>query len=104
MSSLRIFLHDYAGHPPQVQVSRELARRGHTVLYAYAAMAETPRGNLDRRPCDPPSFNIVGVEINGVFRKHSYFKRQLQEIEYGRAAVRVACPRRPPDFVTNRNS
>jgi colanic acid biosynthesis glycosyl transferase WcaI len=88
--SLRIFLHDYTGHPPQVHVSRELARRGHRVLYAYAAMAETPRGNLARQPTDPPGFDIVGVGINGVFRKHSYFKRQLQEIEYGRTAARVA--------------
>jgi len=89
-SSLRIFLHDYTGHPPQVHVSRELARRGHTVLYAYAGMIETPRGNLTRQPDDPPGLDIVGVEIGGIFRKHSYFKRQLQEIEYGHAVARIA--------------
>jgi glycosyltransferase involved in cell wall biosynthesis len=88
--SLRIFLHDYTGHPPQVHVSRELARRGHTVLYAYAAMVETPRGNLARQPNDPPGFDIVGVGVGSVFHKHSYFKRQLQEIAYGRAVARVA--------------
>src|SRR5215470_3436863 len=89
-SPLRIFLHDYTGHPPQVHVSRELARRGHTVLYAYAAMAETPRGNLARQPTDPPGLDIVGLGIDGVFQKHSYFKRQLQEIEYGRAVASAA--------------
>jgi glycosyltransferase involved in cell wall biosynthesis len=89
-SSLRIFLHDYTGHPPQVHVGRELARRGHTVLYAYAAMIETPRGNLDHQPGDPPGLDIVGVGIGSVFRKHSYFKRQLQEIKYGFAVARVA--------------
>jgi glycosyltransferase involved in cell wall biosynthesis len=83
-------LHDYTGHPPQVHVGRELARRGHTVLYAYAAMIQTPRGNLDRQPGDPPGLNIVGVGIRGVFRKHAYFKRQLQEIYYGYAVARVA--------------
>jgi colanic acid biosynthesis glycosyl transferase WcaI len=89
-SSLKIFLHDYTGHPPQVHVSRELARRGHTVMYAYADMIETPRGNLARLPSDPPGLDIVGVEIGGIFRKHSYFKRQLQEIEYGHAVARIA--------------
>ena len=89
-SSLRIFLHDYTGHPPQVHVSRELARRGHKVLYAYAGMIETPRGNLARQSSDPPGLDIVAVEIGGIFRKHSYFKRQLQEIEYGHAVARIA--------------
>src|SRR5437016_2035199 len=88
-ASLRIFLHDYTGHPPQVHIARELARRGHTVLYAYAAMIETPRGNLARRPDDPPGLDIVGIGINSAFQKHSYFKRQLQEIAYGRAALRL---------------
>jgi glycosyltransferase involved in cell wall biosynthesis len=98
-SSLRIFLHDYTGHPPQVHVSRELARRGHTVLYAYAAMAETPRGNLARQSSDPAGLDIVGVEIGGVFRKHSYLKRQLQEIEYGHAVARVAAAFAPDIIV-----
>jgi colanic acid biosynthesis glycosyl transferase WcaI len=88
-ASLRIFLHDYTGHPPQVHIARELARRGHRVLYAYAAMIETPRGNLARRPDDPPGLDIVGIGINRAFQKHSYFKRQLQEIAYGRAAMRL---------------
>jgi colanic acid biosynthesis glycosyl transferase WcaI len=88
-ASLRIFLHDYTGHPPQVHVSRELARRGHRVLYVYANMIETPRGNLARQLDDPPGLDIVGVGIGSVFQKHSYFKRQLQEIKYGHAGARV---------------
>jgi glycosyltransferase involved in cell wall biosynthesis len=72
-----------------VHVGRELARRGHTVLYAYAIMIETPRGNLARQPDDPPGLEIVGVGIDSAFRKHSYFKRQFQEIKYGRAVARI---------------
>jgi glycosyltransferase involved in cell wall biosynthesis len=59
-------------------------------LYAYAGMIETPRGNLARHPSDPPGLDIVAVEIGGIFHKHSYFKRQLQEIEYGHAVARIA--------------
>ena len=83
-------MHDYAGHPPQVHVSRELARRGHTVLHAYATMSETPRGKLARQQSDPPGFAVVGVGIDGSFHKHSYFRRQVAEIEYGYALARVA--------------
>src|SRR5580704_10956038 len=89
-SPLRIFLHDYTGHPPQVHVSRELARRGHTVLHAYATMFQTPRGNLARQVGDPPDFDVLGVGIGDVFHKHSYLKRQIQEIKYGRAVARAA--------------
>jgi colanic acid biosynthesis glycosyl transferase WcaI len=102
-SFLRIFLHDYTGHPPQVHVSRELARRGHTVLHAYATMFQTPRGNLARQRDDPPGFDILGVGIDGVFQKHSYFRRQLQEINYGRALARVAAAF-APDIVIASNT
>jgi hypothetical protein len=102
-SSLRIFLHDYAGHPPQVHVSRELARRGHTVLHAYATMSETPRGKLARQQGDPPGFEVIGVGIDGAFHKHSYFKRQLAEIEYGYALARVAAAF-APDIVIASNT
>jgi colanic acid biosynthesis glycosyl transferase WcaI len=89
-SPLRIFLHDYPGHPPQVHVSRELARRGHTVRHAYAAMVQTPRGNLLRQPDDPPGFDTVSIEIGGAVQKYSYVKRQFQELAYGRALARAA--------------
>jgi colanic acid biosynthesis glycosyl transferase WcaI len=102
-SSLRIFIHDYTGHPPQVHVSRELARRGHTVLHTYAAMFETPRGNLARQPEDPPGFDVVGVAIDGAFHKHSYFRRQLQEVNYGRTLARVAAAF-APDIVIASNT
>jgi colanic acid biosynthesis glycosyl transferase WcaI len=102
-SSLRIFLHDYAGHPPQVHVSRELARRGHTVLHAYATMFQTPRGKLTRQPGDPQGFDVVGVGIDGAFHKHSYFKRQFEEIEYGYALARVAAAF-APDIVIASNT
>jgi colanic acid biosynthesis glycosyl transferase WcaI len=87
---LRILVHDYAGHPPHVHVSRELARRGHTVLHAYAGMIQTPRGRLVRQLDDAPGFDVIAVNIGEKFAKHSYFKRQWQEIKYGRELVRAA--------------
>jgi colanic acid biosynthesis glycosyl transferase WcaI len=100
---LRILIHDYAGHPPHVHVSRELARRGHTVLHVYAGMIQTPRGRLVRQPDDAPGFDVLAVNIGGKFAKHSYFKRQWQEIEYGRELVKAAEAFRP-DLVVCSNT
>jgi glycosyltransferase involved in cell wall biosynthesis len=92
---LRIFIHDYSGHPPQVHVSRELARRGHTVLHAYAGMFQTPHGALTCRGNDPESLAIIGLDIGEKFAKYSYFKRQLQEMKYGWKLVEVAAAFEP---------
>jgi hypothetical protein len=100
---MRIVVHDYAGHPGQVYMSRELARRGHEVLHLYAGSLETPRGELERKADDPPTFNVEGVFISKPFQKHTYVRRQLQEIEYGRPLVdRVA--KFKPDVVISGNA
>src|SRR5664280_3290446 len=60
---MRLFVHDYAGHPFQVQLSRELARRGHAVVHAYAGGLLTPRGTLQRCERDPRDFKAVEVRM-----------------------------------------
>ena len=59
---MRILVNDYAGHPFQLQLSRELARRGHTILHTYFADAKGPKGNLAS-----PSDAGLGLTI-AVFR------------------------------------
>ena len=51
-----IVMHDYAGHPFQVQLSRELAYRGHHVRHQYCTSYTTGRGAVERRPDDPERF------------------------------------------------
>jgi glycosyltransferase involved in cell wall biosynthesis len=80
---MRILVHDFAGHPPQVYLSRALARRGHDVLHLYADDLETPRGRLEIVPSDPPTFAVKPVGFNSPYRKHNYFVRQVQEWGYG---------------------
>ena len=100
---MRIFVHDYAGHPPQVFLSRELARRGHAVCHAYAAEIETPRGALARSDDDPASFTIEAIRLSRPLKKHSYLIRQLQEIEYG-LKLRDAITAFRPDVVVCANT
>lgn len=102
---MRLLIHDYAGHPFQVQLSRELARRGHEVVHAYAGGLVTPRGDLSRRPKDPASFSCVEVPMSPDYRtnKYSFVKRRGYEIQYGRELVGLVEKVRP-DVVLSGNT
>ena len=86
---LRIVVHDYSGHPFQVQLSRALACQGHDVLHLYSASFQTPKGGVRPRPDDPPSFTVEGIDLGECFSKYNHFlKRRRQEIRYGKLAAR----------------
>ena len=79
---MRVVLNDYSGHPFQVELSRELARRGHSVLHLYSADFQTPKGDLVRNPGDPEGFAIKGITLGEPFRKYNFVRRRGQEIRY----------------------
>jgi colanic acid biosynthesis glycosyl transferase WcaI len=99
---LRIVLHDYAGHPFQIQLSRELARRGYEVHHIYFADDVTPRGALTPRSDDPPSLTIKGIRLDTPFDKFSYWKRIRYERDYGARAARYV-NEVDPDILVNTN-
>jgi colanic acid biosynthesis glycosyl transferase WcaI len=101
---MRIVVHDYSGHPFQVQLSRELASLGHEVLHLYSASFQTPKGGVQPRAGDPPSFTVEGICLAGRFSKYDHFiRRRRQEIRYGKlAARRIAIFR--PDIVLSANT
>ncbi|WGF87260.1 glycosyltransferase family 4 protein [Marinivivus vitaminiproducens] len=98
----KIVVHDYAGHPFQVQLSRKLASRGHEVHHLYFSADKTPRGALQKTPSDPATFHVVPVDIKGEFKKYNLVARVRQEGEYGRAAAEVI-NRLAPDVLINAN-
>jgi hypothetical protein len=57
---MKILVHDFAGHPFQVQLSGELARRGHTVLHTYFADIPGPKGVLAAADW-PPNLRIEPI-------------------------------------------
>lgn len=77
-------MHDYAGHPFQVELSRELAKRGHDVLHLYYGNNNTPKGNLTPDETDAALLAIKGIFTKRPIQKYSYLKRWLQDLEYGR--------------------
>ena len=92
---MKIVVNDYSGHPFQVQLSRELARRGHAVTHLYASFFQTPKGPLTKRASDPPTLQVSGVDIGEPFEKYNFWKRRFQEIRYGRLVAREIEKLRP---------
>lgn len=85
---MRVVVHDYAGHPFQMQLSRELARRGHTVAHWHCSSVPTGKGQVTRRHDDPASLSIAGIAMPSTFQRYSPSKRLRQEVMYGRALGR----------------
>ncbi len=79
---MRIVVNDYSGHPFQIELSRELARRRHDVLHLYSADFQTPKGDLIRKPDDPAGFAIKGIALGEPFQKYDFVRRRGQEIRY----------------------
>ncbi len=81
---MRILLYDNSGHPFQVQLARELARRGHAVRHMFSAGFQTPRGALAKQPADPAGFDVAPIDLGEPIAKYSYVKRFRQERAYGK--------------------
>lgn len=91
----RVLVHDYSGHPFQVQLSRSLAGRGYEVMHVHSASFQTPKGEVSRRTDDPPGLEIVGVRLAEPFRKDGFLKRRAQEVEIGRRVGAMIAKFRP---------
>lgn len=96
---MRVYVHDYAGHPFQVELSRTLARRGHTVRHGYSSANLTPQGALARAPDDPPTFEPDPVRTPPVDKRARSLAglaaRRRAEAAYGREAARRVGAFRP---------
>lgn len=100
---MRVLVHDFCGHPFQVQLSRELARRGHDVLHLYCDSVVSARGAVEADPADPPSFQVRPVHLQRPFSKYRPLRRGLQEIRYGRQVASLATSY-APDVVLSSNT
>jgi colanic acid biosynthesis glycosyl transferase WcaI len=102
-SPMRIFVNEFCGHPFQLELSRELALRGHVVEHVFFAdNHSTPKGQTQLRADDPEGLAIDGLHITREFSKHSLLTRRQADIEYGQVvAERVAQFR--PDVVISAN-
>jgi colanic acid biosynthesis glycosyl transferase WcaI len=80
---MKILVHDYAGHPFQVHLSRHLASRGHDVTHVYFADDHGPKGTF-ARPGDPPSLRFIGITLGRVVAQTKLVARRFDQMKYGR--------------------
>jgi glycosyltransferase involved in cell wall biosynthesis len=99
---LRIAIHDYAGHPFQFELSRELARRGHLVRHFYFAEDIGPKGASATTPDDPPTLSIEPISMGG-YSKTNLIRRRQGDIRYGKVAAK-AIAAFSPDVVLSGNT
>lgn len=100
---MRILIHDFAGHPFQVQLSRALAQRGHTVLHAYCASLPTTPQAMAVQPDDPDTLEVRGLALSTPIDKQAFVRRWRQERAYGRLAS-AALRDFLPDVVLSANT
>lgn len=100
---VRIVVNDYSGHPFQIELSRELARRGHTVRHLYSADFQTPKGDLIRTPDDPGGFDIKGIALGEPFQKYNFIRRRRQEIRYAQLVIDELKSFRPDIVIASNN-
>ena len=104
---MRIYVHDYAGHPFQVELSRALAGRGHAVWHGYSSSNLTPQGRLARTEADSETFAPDPIRTPPVDKRArslaGLVARRRAEAAYGRdAAARIEAV--APDVVLCANT
>jgi glycosyltransferase involved in cell wall biosynthesis len=100
---MRILIHDYSGHPFQVQLSRALAKRNHQVLHLYCSSFQTPRGLVQKLSTDCDNFSCRAIELSRPFEKYKFTKRFFQEIEYGNLLVKEVDKFKPDILISANN-
>ena len=95
--SLRVLVHDFAGHPFQIDLSRALARRGHTVQHVYCESYTSGKGRFDAD--GEPNLSVVAVTAGEYFARYSPVRRVSQEAMYGRRFAKAAAEFEPDVIV-----
>jgi len=90
--SLRVLVHDFAGHPFQIDLSRALASRGHTVQHVYCGSYTSGKGRFD---AGDSNLSVVAIPAGESFARYAPVRRISQETAYGRRFTRTAAGFRP---------
>lgn len=92
---MKIQLHDFSGHPFQVELSRRLATDGHDVQHVFSQQYISGKGHLEAQPGDSDGLSFHGIELSLPFQKYAPLARLRFEVAYGRAWIRHLRTTRP---------
>lgn len=90
---MKVLVHDYSGHPFQVQLSRELARRGHDVVHSWCDAYTSGKGKLAADPGE--SIRFEPIARGGSVEKMQFVVRLFQELRFGLELARQIGRTRP---------
>lgn len=88
---MRVLVHDYSGHPFQVELSAELAARGHDVTHSWCEAYISGKGNLGGYD----GVRFESIAHGDVLDKLSFKRRLVKEMRYGVLLARQVSRRRP---------
>ena len=97
---MRFVVHDYCGHPFQVQLSRNLALRGHEVTHLYFADDPGPKGAFGEAPGNPDSLRFIGITLGGAVKQTALLKRRFNDVAYGREVARIIKALKPDSVIS----
>jgi colanic acid biosynthesis glycosyl transferase WcaI len=89
---MRIYVHDYSGHPFQAQLSRELAFRGHEVVHSTCAAYVSGKGDLQSRQ---PNLSYATIGSGRSISKMRFVRRFFQECGLGLELSRQIREKKP---------
>ncbi len=100
---MRCLVHDFGGYPFPVQLSRQLASRGHTVRHLFSVGLPGPKGSLNSLATDPEGLELCAIQLSSHFKKYSPYRRLITHRRYARD-VRCAIDAFRPDVVLSGNT
>ena len=100
---MHLLIHDYGGYAFPLELSVELARRGHDVTHAYCASLQTTPPGIGGLSETPDSFRLHPIRLNEPINKYNLARRWMQERQYGRA-VSAEYATLSPDLVLSANT
>lgn len=96
---MRLHVHDFSGHPFQVELSRALARLGDEIQHSYCSQYVSGKGTMSRCADDPESLSITAVRGSVRFEKYHPMKRAVFEVVFARDLWTVLKAGRPDAVV-----
>jgi colanic acid biosynthesis glycosyl transferase WcaI len=92
---MHILIHEFGGYSFPLQLSRELAGRGHVVTHVYPTGLPGPKGRVERARTDPEELDICPIPLSSGFRKYSPLRRLSTQRKYAYDLKRLIDKKKP---------
>ena len=82
---LKIIIHDYAGHPFQFELSKELSKK-YTVYHFYYQNDHGPKADFKNNKSNNLFIKGIGQKI--IYDKNNFITRFFKDIKYGKEVAK----------------